>query len=157
MAAAATAATDMSTGSQITHVLATNAGLESVVAAEVSSVAGAGLIVPRPFGVPGYVGVGGLPSGGEERLQNLRSIHVAMQFHAHFTLSLPPGATDLPQGTLSPGILPLRAAVSFAISNVFVPALKSAASCSVLCQGAAVSRRTRKSCSRSCRRKSLGT
>ena len=41
----------------ITHILVTNAGLESVTAMEVLDVTRAALVVTRPFGVAGYVGV----------------------------------------------------------------------------------------------------
>ena len=90
MAAAAkrVAASTEADKEHITHLLVTNAGLEGVAAMEVQEVTGAKLIVPCPFGVSGYVGVGGLPAGGEEKLQDLRCIHDALKYHANFTLQV---------------------------------------------------------------------
>lgn len=80
---------------KITHILVTNAGLEGMAAAEAVEVTGAALVLPCPFGVNGYVGVGHLPPGGEDKLQNLRSIHDALKFHAHLALAVPTeGSTE---------------------------------------------------------------
>jgi hypothetical protein len=87
-ATAAECTKDKDNQSRITHILVTNAGLESVTAMEASSATGAGLVVPRPFGVAGYVGLGGLQAGSEDSLQSLRSIHDVLTYHAHLHLKV---------------------------------------------------------------------
>lgn len=42
--------------------------------------------MPSPFGVPGYVGIGGLKKEDYEKLLDLRSVHDVLNYHTHFKI-----------------------------------------------------------------------